>query len=190
MNSLASDARSFSSGFHFWRLFLLQLLIIRKKRKNSFKYVVISGTLLVNLAISAVFFPWEKPLPFYPYFNILENDFGAAIFYSYPSLYAGMYILIEGIFGGLLANFVFVCTMYVKNQFISFGIVLLVYVGAEAIKNILFVGNLKAQEISVYGFLRGSGYVRNGWIILGEGLLFLLIQLVLVEKQVRTYEIY
>ena len=27
---------SFSSGFHFWRLFLLQLLIIRKKRKNSF----------------------------------------------------------------------------------------------------------------------------------------------------------
>ena len=72
----------------------------------------------------------------------------------------------------------------------SFGIVLLVYVGAEAIKNILFVGNLKAQEISVYGFLRGSGYVRNGWIILGEGLLFLLIQLVLVEKQVKTYEIY
>ncbi len=94
-------------------------------------FVVISGTLLVNLAISAAFFPWEKPLPFYPYFNILENDFGAAIFYSYPSLYAGMYILIEGIFGGLLANFVFVCTMYVKNQFISFGIVLLVYVGAE-----------------------------------------------------------
>ena len=77
-----------------------------------------------------------------------------------------------------------------KSSIISFGIVLLVYVGAEAIKNILFVGNLKAQEISVYGFLRGSGYVRNGWIILGEGLLFLLIQLVLVEKQVRTYEIY
>ena len=101
-----------------------------------------------------------------------------------------MYILIEGIFGGLLANFVFVCTMYVKNQFLSFGIVLLVYVGAEAIKNILFVGNLKAQEISVYGFLRGSGYVRNGWIILGEGLFFLLIQLILVEKQVNTYEIY
>ena len=32
--------------------------------------------------------------------------------------------------------------------------------------------------------------MRNGWIILGEGLLFLLIQLVLVEKQVKTYEIY
>ena len=27
--------------------------------------------------------------------------------------------------------------------------------------------------------------MRNGWIILGEGLLFLLIQLVLVEKQVE-----
>ena len=70
----------------------------------------------MNLAISAACFPWEKPLPFYPYFSILENDFGAALFYSYPSLYAGMYILIEGIFGGLLANFVFICTMLCEES--------------------------------------------------------------------------
>ena len=68
----------------------LRLVLVRTGRREYFRakylavflsgFVVISGTLLVNLAISAAFFPWEKPLPFYPYFSILENDFGAAIF--------------------------------------------------------------------------------------------------------------
>ena len=153
-------------------------------------FAVISGTLMVNLGISVAVFPWEKPLPFYPYFSILETDFAASVFYTYPFFYAVIYILITGIFGGLFAGFVFICTLYVKNEFVSYGIVLLLYVGVEVIKNILFLGNLKALEISAYGFLRGSGYVRNGWIILCEGLLFLIIQIGLVEKQVKSYEIY
>ncbi len=103
---------------NFWQLFLLatsyyqeekkkqlRLVLVRNREKRIFPGKIpgcfshqrvslwISGTLLVNLAISVwqCFFSWEKPLPFIHILVFLKTNFGAALFLQLTGLfYAGM----------------------------------------------------------------------------------------------------
>ena len=93
----------------------------------------------------------------------------------------------------MFAGFVYVLTMFVKKQVSAFGIVLLGYVGVDTLEQMIYVNlptDTHVWEWSPYGFFRGLGAEKSGWIIAGEILFFLLIQFMIIAKHEKSYEIF
>ncbi|MDO4274065.1 MAG: hypothetical protein Q4D16_10370 [Eubacteriales bacterium] len=181
----------------------LRLVLINVKVSEYFcaKYIavfisgmlVIVGCLCMNFALTAAVFPWENPLAFYPYFNVLGNEMWSGLFYGSPFIYVIGYIFIEGIYGGLFACSVYVLSMYIKKQLVFFGGVMFAYLGCDVVRGGLrqwFPQFNIPYEFSPLGFLRGSGYRRNGYMILGIALMILLLQCAFIVKRSKRYEIY
>lgn len=181
----------------------LSHVLIRTKKMDYFvaKYIavflagmlIISGTLIINFITTAMVFPWEKPLPFEPYFSVFSNDMWSDIFYTTPLIYIFGYIFIEGLYGGIFSGAVFVLSLYIKKQFSIFGIVMFVYLAIDVIRgrlNLWFPQSPIAYEFSPYGFLRISGFQRNAYLIFGIAIVLFCIQCIALIRRGRKYEIY
>lgn len=112
------------------------------------KYIAsfISGALIVfiplalSLLILALFLPSIRMESIYPYGTIGQGCMWAEIYYEHPYVYCIMYILLDSIYGGLIATMSTTAPFFVKNKLavvlIPFFILLLVdYIDANFLMN-------------------------------------------------------
>ena len=102
-------------------------MVIRAGRTRYYlsKYVALflSGgltmvtPLLFNFLLTAMFIPAVMPDPSYiTAYGIGSSSFLSMLFYSCPFVYVFLYLLIDFLFGGLIACLCFVVSVFVKNR--------------------------------------------------------------------------
>jgi hypothetical protein len=74
--------------------------------------------LIIDLFLTALFVPAVIPLAVAGTFPIFENSMWSALYYSHPFAYTACYLLLIGIFSGLLANLALFFTYLVANRFL------------------------------------------------------------------------
>ena len=104
-------------------------IIVRTTRKNYFlsKYVanflsaafVTIIPLALNFLMLGLFIPSLKMESIYPYGTIGQGCMWAEIYYEYPFIYCFMYLLLDGIFAGLLASISTAVAFIVRNKIVT-----------------------------------------------------------------------
>lgn len=104
-------------------------IIVRTTRKNYFltKYAAnfLSAVLVtiiplaVNFLMLGLFIPSLKMESIYPYGTIGQGCMWAEIYYEYPFVYCFMYLLLDGIFAGLLASISTAVAFIVRNKVVT-----------------------------------------------------------------------
>ena len=75
--------------------------------------------LAVNFAILGLFLPSLKMESIYPYGTIGQGCMWAEIYYEYPFAYCFMYLLLDGIFAGLIASISTAVAFIVRNKVVT-----------------------------------------------------------------------
>ena len=150
--------------------------------------------LLFNFFISSLFFPAVLPEPIYCTTNgIFYYSLMSTIYYSMPLLYVFVYLLIDFIFGGLIACMSFAIACFVKYRIIAVILPFFLLLGFHYIRQFLYISpEIRYKEISPLYFLRPVQVVyRASWIvILIEMIVLLLATAFLVLIRERKHEIY
>ncbi|EOS26843.1 hypothetical protein C806_00435 [Lachnospiraceae bacterium 3-1] len=161
--SLASEM---SSGY-------TKNVLSRTPRKTYLfaKYIAsfISGAFIVfiplalSLLILALFLPSMAMENIYPYGTIGQGCMWAEIYYEHPYVYCIMYILLDSVYGGLIATISTTASFFIKNKvavvLIPFFILLLVdYIDANFLMN---------GEYSLIKFLQALPVANDcyGWAV-------------------------
>ncbi len=131
-------------------------IFIRVERKKYLKAklaaVYLTGMttvmfpLVLNLLLSAVTLPALVPAPSTGFFFIFDQNMWSELFLTHPWIYNIIYILLDGLFGGLFACIALAGTLYVSGRFVAtilpFTVQITVYVIA-----------MNFPELSPVGFL-------------------------------------
>lgn len=144
--------------------------------------------LLLNFLFTAMFVPAVMPNPSYiTAYGVGASSFMSMIFYSRPFLYVFLYLLVDFVFGGLIACLCFALSAFVKNRivvtllpfFILLGFNYLCYSFIYTSRTVIYT------ELSPMAFLRPAPavYATNLLVILAWGtILFLLTFLMTVVR--------
>lgn len=141
---LGADVTSFETGVFFFLLPLLVALpygwslvdemkstytknvLIRVKRREYFisKYiaqfvtgaVVIMIPLSISIILTSMFLPAIPMESIYPYGTMGQECMWSDIYYTHPYLYMIMYVILDGIFAGLISTMCTAIAMYFKSK--------------------------------------------------------------------------
>lgn len=158
----------------------MKQIIIRCGKKDYYKAkfiaVFLSGgtavviPLLINLMVTLMFLPSFCPDPSEGRYWIGNSTMLSGLFYSHPNIYISIYLMIDFIFAGLLANIALVVSELTEHRFVSEIAPLFVYVFVDSI----FGLNNKYYFQPVY-FLTGSLSIIKWYAVFGEMFLLALI---------------
>ncbi|MBD5134518.1 MAG: hypothetical protein HDT39_00935 [Lachnospiraceae bacterium] len=172
-------------------------IVCRVNRRNYFisKYIsvfisassIVIITLLLNVLVLALFLPALKPEGIYPYGTIGQMSMWSGLFYEHPLLYTIMYILLDGIFAGLIAVTTVALSFAVKRKILVmlipfFGLLLLDYLNTHVAVNCEFSPIKFLQTLPVI-------FDRYGVVIASEGILLFVVTFVITLYRGRHYEV-
>lgn len=150
--------------------------------------------LLLNLLLIALFIPMIRPFPsFIDMYGVTSYDLMSELYFNHPLWYIFSYILLDFIFGGLIACLAFVFSAFVKYKVLSVILPMFVCLGINYIENFIYTdpsGHLY-HELSPLYFLRAVStvYPASWNIILTEGCILLFVLCVMGVKEAHC-EIY
>lgn len=139
--------------------------------------VTVMFPLVLNLLLSAVTLPALKPEPSTGFFFLFDQNMWSGLLLEHPWMYSILYIMLDGIFGGLFACISLAGTLYVSGRFVvtllPFTVQMMVYVLA-----------MTFPKLSPVGFLSPAQPVgANLWIILGEMAVIIIAVIVFYYKK-------
>lgn len=172
-------------------------VLSRIGRKDYFlaKYAAcfISGSLIIiipllsNFLGLALFLPAIKMEKIYPYGSVGESCMWSGLYYEHPFLYMIIYILLDGIYGGLIASITSAIAFFIRNRIavmlIPFFLMLLMdYIDGAFLVN---------GEYSPIKFLQAVPVAndRYGPAIFMIGLIIFLSTLGITVYKERKYEV-
>lgn len=124
--------------------------------------VTVVFPLMISLMLAMTYLPVIKPQPFA--FQGVVGEAFARIYYSNPLLYAGIYILIDGMYGGLSAAASLCLSDYVKSEFSAAVLPVTLYLLGGAL-----LDQMGFSELSIYSMANPlQDFPVNGWIIGGS----------------------
>lgn len=212
---IGADVASFSTSAFFFLLPIIAVLpygwslvgeiksgyiknvLHRTSRKIYFlsKYVAVfvSGALIVviplicSILVLALFLPALKMESIYPYGTIGQGCMWSVIYYEHPYLYCILYIILDGIFAGLMASLSMAIAFFVKSKVAVvlmpfFVMLLLDYIDTTFLIN---------GEYSPVKFLQALPVANNcyGWAVFLIGLILFLITFGITLCMERKYEV-
>ena len=138
--------------------------------------------LIVNIAIVSAFVPTITPFAGYTFYNyVYIGDMWVDLYYSNPSLYVALYVLLDALYGGIFALLSFATAFYVKNIFavMFFPFLSVVAVGYIRDLSINYTTSVVFYEYSPITYLHSLMYggQRVWWVIWGLALILLLFSL-------------
>lgn len=173
----------YAASFHQERrLGYLRVIVPQCGRKNYFlaKSLVVFLTgavavfipLALNFITVAAFIPSTAPQVNYNFYNyVLFGDLWSDLFFECPLLYVVLYILLDAMFGGLLALFAFSLSFLIPNRIVILILPLLLLLGLDYLSNILAgFGEGASVTISLLDLLRAAHDApAKGAVVLLEG---------------------
>lgn len=91
-------------------------------------FITIVIPLILNFAVTAAFIPSTVPQINYEIYNhVYFGAMWADLFYTHPALYVALYILLDGLFAGLIALIGYAFSFYITNQFAAAAFPLLLF---------------------------------------------------------------
>lgn len=158
-------------------------------------FLVVFVPLIINFLVVSAFIPSTVPhvnYNFYTYVNF--GDMWSDIFFSNPILYVALYILLDSVFGGILALSAVAVSFYIHNKVAIILIPFLSILGIDYLSKI-YIGNTLGSaplNFSPLSFLRGAhmGGVVAWWIVAGELLVITLFSVITVMARGLHDEIY
>lgn len=212
---LGADVTSFGTGVFFFLMPLLVALpygwslvdemksaytkniLIRVKRRDYFiaKYmaqfvtgaIVVMIPLCVSIILTSMFLPAIPMESIYPYGTMGQNCMWSDIYYTHPYLYMGMYVVLDGIFAGLISTMCTAMAMFLKSKItvvIAPFIIMLVidYIDRAFLLN---------GEYSPIKFLQALPVANNtyGSAVALIGIVFFLVPVGCLLYKERKYEV-
>lgn len=172
-------------------------ILCRTSRKDYFisKYTAVffSGALIVmiplmiSFSLLALFLPALKMENIYPYGTVGQRCMWSVIYYTHPFLYTVLYIVLDGIFGGLIASISTAAAFFVKPK----AAVVLLPFFAMLLIDYADANFWRGGEYSPVKFLQALPVENNcyGWAVFLIGLLLFIITLGILLYKEDKYEI-
>ena len=109
-------------------------------------------------------------------------------FYTHPALYVTLYILLDGLFAGLIALIGYAFSFYITNQFAAAAFPLLLFWGIDYLSSLLaraIPGAKWSYEISPIAYLHPATlrYDPNAAIILIEAVMLFCSAIAIIFKR-------
>jgi hypothetical protein len=212
---IASDVSSFpTSTFYFMLPLIVALpygwslaseiqsgyiknMMVRTTRRNYFisKYAAnfVSASLIamiplvLNFALLALFLPALKMESIYPYGTIGQGCMWAAIYYEKPFAYCLLYLLLDGIFAGLIASICVAAAFVVRSKVIVIVIPFILMLMFDYID----ANYLLSGEYSPMKFLQALPIANDcyGWAVAGIGMALLISTFGFLIYKGHRYEV-
>lgn len=132
---------------------------------------VVIVPLLVNFLAVSAFIPSTAPQVNYNFYNyVLFGDLWADLFFNHPLLYVVLYIVLDGLFGGLLALLTFAFSFLIRNRVVVLALPLLLLLGLDYLSTMLAgFGQDSVITFSLLDLLRAAhDATAKGWIVVLE----------------------
>lgn len=145
--------------------------------------------LILNFAVTAAFIPSTVPQINYEIYNhVYFGAMWADLFYTHPALYVTLYILLDGLFAGLIALIGYAFSFYITNQFAAAAFPLLLFWGIDYLSGLLaraIPGAKWSYEISPIAYLHPATlrYDPNAAIILIEAVMLFCSAIAIIFKR-------
>lgn len=176
-------------------------------RANKLQYfaaktiaVFVSGTwialipMLLNVLITSAFLPVYQPeVNYVVYTHVNFGDLWADLYYTYPFLHLLLFALMTAFFCGLFALLSFAVTFYINNRVALLITPFLSFLALQYVEtSIAGQTNAWLVETVPMNFLHATApmLVTNGWVVLGEAVLFLAFSLLTIFVRGKHDEIY
>lgn len=149
--------------------------------------VVILFPLLLDFGVLSMILPSIRGDSVYPYGVIGEPCMWSNIYFEHPLLYVFMYIMLDGLFAGLIASISTASAVFIKQKL---AVVLIPFFGMLFV-DYLNVAVLPVSEFAPMKFLHAlpMAFDRYGWVVSLEALLLLAGTLGVVLWKERKYEV-
>lgn len=155
--------------------------------------VVVIVPLVLNFLTVSAFIPTTAPQVNYNFYSyVLFGDLWADLFFNQPLMYVILYILLDGLFGGLLALFAFALSFLIRNRVVILVLPLLLLLGLDYFSTMAAgFWSSTPMTISLLDLLRAAhDATAKGWVVVLEGgILALFSGLVIWLRGVRS-EVY
>ena len=152
-------------------------------------FITIVIPLILNFAVTAAFIPSTVPQINYEIYNhVYFGAMWADLFYTHPALYVALYILLDGLFAGLIALIGYAFSFYITNQFAAAAFPLLLFWGIDYLSGLLaraIPGAKWSYEISPIAYLHSATlrYDPNAAIILIEAVMLFCSAIAIIFKR-------
>ena len=152
-------------------------------------FITIVIPLILNFAVTAAFIPSTVPQINYEIYNhVYFGAMWADLFYTHPALYVALYILLDGLFAGLIALIGYAFSFYITNQFAAAAFPLLLFWGIDYLSGLLaraIPGAKWSYEISPIAYLHPATlhYDPNAAIILIEAVMLFCSAIAIIFKR-------
>lgn len=160
----------------------------------SAAFITIVVPLILNFAITVAFIPSTVPQINYEIYNhVYFGAMWADLFYSYPLIYVILYILLDGLFAGVIALFGYALSFYITNQFAAAALPLLLFWGVDYLSGLLaraIPGTKWSYEISPIAYLHPATirYDPNAFLIGVEAAILFLSATAIIYKMGVQHE--
>ena len=152
-------------------------------------FITIVIPLILNFAVTAAFIPSTVPQINYEIYNhVYFGAMWADLFYTHPALYVALYILLDGLFAGLIALIGYAFSFYITNSFAAAAFPLLLFWGIDYLSGLLaraIPGAKWSYEISPIAYLHSATlrYDPNAAIILIEAVMLFCSAIAIIFKR-------
>ena len=164
-----------------------------RKRSHYFlaKYIAVflsGGTVIVlqllfNFLATACFIPAYVPEMFDSMYYGMETHYLKAMFYSMPQLYVIYVLLLDFVFGGLIAACSMMLAFFIKNKFAVIITPFLALFWVQYLQDKVWF-SVSSFYISPIDFLRGYAFhIAIGEIVLGWAILLIILTLGIVWRK-------
>lgn len=122
---------------------------IDKKQYFACKAIAafVSGTLVVlipllaNILLVSAFVPMAEPFVGYTFYNHVHfGSLWADLLFTHPALYTALYVLLDGLYGGIFALLSFACAFFVNNVFLVAFLPFLSMLALGYMQGLLYAG--------------------------------------------------
>ena len=155
----------------------------------SAAFITIVIPLILNFAVTAAFIPSTVPQINYEIYNhVYFGAMWADLFYTHPALYVALYILLDGLFAGLIALIGYAFSFYITNQFAAAAFPVTAFWGIDYLSGLLaraIPGAKWSYEISPIAYLHPATlrYDPNAAIILIEAVMLFCSAIAIIFKR-------
>lgn len=151
--------------------------------------------LLFNFLLTAMFVPAITPDPYYiTSYGIISASFLSELFYTCPFMYIFLYLLVDFVYGGLIACMCFAFAAFVKNKVIVVLLPFFVLLGFNYFCSsfIYTSSTVIYTELSPMNYLRAvpAAYDTNGYVVFIGAVILFLFTLILVFVKEASNEVY
>lgn len=160
----------------------------------SAAFITIVVPLILNFAVTAAFIPSTVPQINYEIYNhVYFGCMWADLFYTHPLAYVFLYILLDGLFAGIIALFGYALSFYITNQFAAAAFPLLLFWGIDYLSSLLaraVPGAKWTYEISPIAYLHPATirYDQNAAVIIMEAAILCILGVTTIYRMGVQHE--